>query len=52
VGKLEEKRQLERHSHKWKDHVTMDLKEIGLKVENLITLAHDRDQWLVKIWVL
>jgi len=29
VGKLEEKRPLERPRHKWEDNIKMDLQEVG-----------------------
>jgi hypothetical protein len=57
MGKPEEKRQLERHRHRWEDNIKMDLREIGWGGIEWIHLAHDTDQWrallntVINIWV-
>jgi hypothetical protein len=42
-GKSERKRQLGRHTRRWKDNIQMDLKEIGWEVVDWINLTQDRD---------
>jgi hypothetical protein len=44
-GKSEGKSSHERLRHRWEDNITMDLREIGWEVANLIHLAQDRYQW-------
>jgi hypothetical protein len=44
VGKPEGKRPLGRHSLRWEDNITMDLREIGWCDMEWIDLAQDRDQ--------
>ena len=43
TGKPTGNKHLERHSHRWKDNVRMDLKEIGINTRNLVDSAQDRD---------
>jgi hypothetical protein len=45
VGKPEGKRQLERHRHRWKNNIRMDLTEIGWGGMHWIDLAQNRDRW-------
>jgi hypothetical protein len=53
VGKLEEKRPLERHGRWWEDDIRMDLRGMGGKVWT----AQDTDQWqalvdiVMNLWV-
>jgi hypothetical protein len=44
VGKLEEKRRLERPRCRWKDNIRMDLTEIGWEVLDWMQLVWNRDQ--------
>ena len=39
------KRPLGRPRHRWKDNITMDLKEIGIDTRNWVDSAQDRDYW-------
>lgn len=43
AGKSEEKKQLGRPTHKWKDTIKMDLSEIGLQDVDWLHLAYDRN---------
>jgi hypothetical protein len=58
VGKSEGKRPLGRPRHRWKDGVSIDLREIGWGRVGWIHLAQDRDQWralvnaVMNLWVL
>jgi hypothetical protein len=45
VGKPEGKRPLGRPRRRWKDGITMDLREIGWGSIHWIQLAQDRDRW-------
>jgi hypothetical protein len=47
VRKTEGKRQLEKPRNRWKDGMTMDLRESGLEGGGVewIHLAEDRDRW-------
>jgi hypothetical protein len=45
VGKPEGKRPLGRPRRRWMDNIKMDLLEIGLNVEDLISLAQDWYRW-------
>jgi hypothetical protein len=45
VGKPEGRRPLGRPRHRWKDKITMDLREIGFGDVDWIHLARDRDRW-------
>ena len=45
VGKPEEKRPLARPRRRWKDHIKMDLQEVGCGGMDWIELAQDRDRW-------
>jgi hypothetical protein len=45
VGRSERKRPLGRPRHRWKDNMTMDLREIGIDEANWLRLAQDRVQW-------
>jgi hypothetical protein len=45
VGRTEGKRPLGRPRRRWDDNIKMDLREIGIDVENCIRLARDRFQW-------
>jgi hypothetical protein len=42
MGILEQKRPLGRPRHRWKDNITVNLKELGWEG---INLAEDRDKW-------
>jgi hypothetical protein len=44
VGKPEGKRPLGRPRRRWEDNIKLDLREIGIDVENWIRLAQDRVQ--------
>ena len=45
VGKPEGKRPLGRPRRRWEDNIRMDLQEVGLRYEDWIGLAQDRDRW-------
>jgi hypothetical protein len=45
VRKPEWKRLLERPSHRWKDNIRTDLREIVLEGVDRMHLAQDRDHW-------
>jgi hypothetical protein len=45
VGKLEGKRPLRRHMHRWEDNIKMDLQEVGCGVMDWIDVAQDRYRW-------
>jgi hypothetical protein len=45
LGRPEGKRTLGRPRSRWEDNSKMDLREIGIDVENWIRLAQDRFQW-------
>jgi hypothetical protein len=45
MGKLEEKRTLERPRRRWENSIKMDLKEIGWDGMDWIDLAQDVDHW-------
>jgi hypothetical protein len=45
VGKSEGKRPLGRPRRRWKDNITMDLREIGWGGMDWMDQAQDRDQW-------
>jgi hypothetical protein len=45
VGKPEGKRPLGRPRYRWKDHIKMDLQEVGCRCMDWIVLAQDRDRW-------
>jgi hypothetical protein len=44
VGKCEGKRPFRRPSHRWKDNMTLDLREIEWEVVDWMHLAQDRDE--------
>jgi hypothetical protein len=44
IRKPEGKRSLKRPRHIWKDNIGMDLRKVGYKVANWISLDQDRDQ--------
>jgi hypothetical protein len=46
VGKLERKRPLGTHIHRWVNNIKMDLREIGWGGMDWIDLTQDRDQWM------
>ena len=48
MGKLERKRPLGRHRHRWEGNITVDLQEVVCGGMDWIELAQDRDRW----WVL
>ena len=48
VGKPEGKRPLRRPRRRWKDHIKMDLEEVGRGCGDWMELAEERDRW----WVL
>jgi hypothetical protein len=45
VGKLEGRRPLGRHRHRWEDNIKMDLQKVGYAGMDGIELAQDRDRW-------
>jgi hypothetical protein len=45
VGKPEGKSPLGRPKCRWKDNITMDVREVGIVGANWILLAQDRDWW-------
>jgi len=45
LGKLEERRPLERPRPRWVDNIRMDLQEVGCGYMDWIGLAQDRDRW-------
>ena len=45
VGKLEGKRPLGRPRRRWEDNIRRDLQEVGVRYEDWIGLAQDRDRW-------
>jgi hypothetical protein len=45
VEKPKGKRPLERPRHRWKDGISLGLREIGWRSVEWIQLAQDRDQW-------
>jgi len=45
MGKLEGKRQLGRHRHRWESNIKIDLQEVGCGGVDLIELVQDRDRW-------
>ncbi|KAJ4450199.1 hypothetical protein ANN_01606 [Periplaneta americana] len=45
VGRPEGKRPLGRPRRRWKDNITMDLREVGYDDRDWIGLAQDRDRW-------
>jgi hypothetical protein len=45
VGRLEGKSTVGRPRRRWKDNITMDLREIGSDGANWIQLAQDMVQW-------
>jgi hypothetical protein len=45
VGRPEGKRPLGRHRRRWKDHIKLNLREIGIDGLNWVQLAQDRVQW-------
>ena len=45
VGKPEGKRPLGRPRCRWEDNIRMELQEVGLRYEEWIGLAQDRDRW-------
>jgi hypothetical protein len=45
VGKPEGKRPIGRHTRRWEDNITIDLREIGWGGVDWVHLAQDRDQW-------
>jgi len=44
-GKLEGRRPLGRHRHRWVDNTRLDLQEVGCGYMDWIGLAQDRDGW-------
>jgi hypothetical protein len=58
VGKPKGKRPLGRPSHRWKDGIRMDIREIGWGGVDWIRVAQDRDRWSAvvsavrNLWVL
>ena len=49
TGKPTGKRFLGRPRRRWKDNITMDLKEIGIDTRNCVDSAQDRDYWRVLV---
>ena len=45
VAKPEGKRPLGRPRRRWEDNIWMDRQEMGLRYEDWIGLAQDRDRW-------
>jgi hypothetical protein len=45
VGRPEGKRPLGRPRYRWENNIKMDLREMGIDVENWIRLAQDRVKW-------
>jgi hypothetical protein len=45
VGKVEERRPLERPRHRWENGIRIDLREVGWESVERIHLARDRDLW-------
>jgi hypothetical protein len=48
VGKLEGKKPLGRHRHRWEDNIKMDLQEVECGGMDWIDLGQDRD----RLWAL
>jgi hypothetical protein len=57
AGRLEERRPLGRHRHRWKDNISMVLRETGFGDVDWIHWAQDRDRWwalvntVMNLWV-
>jgi hypothetical protein len=45
VGKPEGRRPLGRPRRRWKNHIMMDLREVGCGCVDWMELAQDRDRW-------
>jgi len=45
VEKLEGRKPLGRHRHRWVDNIRMDLQEVGYGYMDWIGRAQDRDRW-------
>ena len=53
MGKPTEKRPSGRPRSRGEDHISMDLKEIGINTRNWVDSAQDRDYWRVLVnWTL
>jgi hypothetical protein len=49
VGRLEDKRPLERPRRRWEDNIKMYLRQMGIDGANWIQLAQDRVHWLALV---
>jgi len=45
VGRIEGKKPLRRHRHRWEDNMKMDLQEVGWGGMDWLKLAQGRDRW-------
>jgi len=45
VGRIEGKKPLGRHRHRWEDNMKMDLQEVGWGGMDWLKLAQGRDRW-------
>jgi hypothetical protein len=45
MGRTERNKLLGRPRHRWEDHITMDLQEVGGGGMNCTAVAQDRDRW-------
>ena len=45
MGRIEGKKPLRRHRHRWEDNMKMDLQEVGWGGMDWLKLAQGRDRW-------
>ena len=45
MGRIEGKKPLGRHRHRWEDNMKMDLQEVGWGGMDWLKLAQGRDRW-------
>jgi len=45
VGRIEGKKPLGRHRHRWEDNTKMDLQDVGWGGTDWLKLAQGRDRW-------
>jgi hypothetical protein len=45
TGNPTEKRHLGRSKTRWKENISLDIKEIGINTRNWVDSAQDRDYW-------